>query len=842
MRIHTHFGASYLSISITDFRLLVFFCVICATTNKGFTEPVRILSPELLRVGNQWVYQLHLTLDGNEPVDVMAVLTDTTTGTGAIAGINTTIRERRTTIPGIGLVVRTNHFFIDALSHWSGAQYEDVELIETVRANDPTEFLPLVIDTLDSNRQVGSGLYHGQYKPASGEVGSYDGIENTFVTYVRTETITVPAGTFACAVIDFRLEWNDGDTGQDETRYWLNPTIGIIKAEVTEIDFSENERSEFSLELQSTNVQAGSALVSIAPQEVVDAGAQWKIEDVPAGLDFGFMNHNVSLNDIPPGDYRLSFKDITGWIAPAPREITLVGGNQANEVGTYTKIIDSIAPSINVAPEAITLSVDSVIPSFLDGVTATDNIDGDVTSNVMVTGNIDTAVPSEYIITYNVADSAGNQAATKTRAYTVVDDIAPVVIVAATSVSVAIGSAAPDLLSGVKASDNIDGDVTGDITATGNVETDTPGNYIINYGVDDEAGNHAVTVTRTYSVRNHPPTINGVGSIAIPKNATAQTISLSGIMDGDDENQSLSVIAMSNDPGIVPDPTVVYTSPDTIGSLMVTPVTDAVGSAVITVTVTDAGGVANNGTDSVTLSFHVSVAPIVALPAEVKMPFSFRRGWNFVSMPMLPSDYDMETFFQGRAIGNMWTRSSGTWQKVCSTVDPANTQPCQTVELSSPDDVCETICPGKSYWVYLSEDVTTVYTFTTANSLSLGAPALYRAGRNMYGVQSPIPIPSEALGSVWSYTDGRFAVNSVSHDLIPGVGYWINLDATVGLPIGSLLTDTDSDTIADFWEQLWGFQYDSDLDQQADPDNDSRNNLNEFNTGTNPRISDTDGM
>ena len=222
-----------------------FFLIFVAQT--GLTEPVRILNPELLEVGNQWTYQFHLTLDSNDPVNIQSVLTDTITGTGSIAGISTRIRDRRVNIPGIGLVVRTNHFFIDSLSRWSGVQFEDDEMIETVRNNDPTEFLPLVVDTTDTNRQVGSGSYHGQYKPASGEVGTYNGVENTFVTYVRSETITVPAGTFACIVVDFRLEWNDGDSGQDETRFWLNPTVGIVKSEITETDFSDNEQSKFSL-------------------------------------------------------------------------------------------------------------------------------------------------------------------------------------------------------------------------------------------------------------------------------------------------------------------------------------------------------------------------------------------------------------------------------------------------------------------------------------------------------------------------------------------------------------------------------------------------------------------
>ena len=47
--------------------------------------------------------------------------------------------------------------------------------------------------------------------------------------------------------------------------------------------------------------------------------------------------------------------------------------------------------------------------SYVDeGVTASDNIDGDLTSSISVSGNVDTATIGNYSLTYSVTDSSGN--------------------------------------------------------------------------------------------------------------------------------------------------------------------------------------------------------------------------------------------------------------------------------------------------------------------------------------------------------------------------------------------------------------------------------------------------
>ena len=44
------------------------------------------------------------------------------------------------------------------------------------------------------------------------------------------------------------------------------------------------------------------------------------------------------------------------------------------------------------------------------GATATDNIDGNLTSSIVIAGTVNTAVAGSYNVTYNVSDASGNAA------------------------------------------------------------------------------------------------------------------------------------------------------------------------------------------------------------------------------------------------------------------------------------------------------------------------------------------------------------------------------------------------------------------------------------------------
>ena len=73
----------------------------------------------------------------------------------------------------------------------------------------------------------------------------------------------------------------------------------------------------------------------------------------------------------------------------------------------------------------------------------------------------------------------------------------------------------------------------------------------------------------------------------------------------------MTVTASSSNTSLIPTPTVTYTNPGQTGSVSFTPANNAVGTATITVTVTD-GGVGNN---SVSQSFQVTITPVNQQPS-----------------------------------------------------------------------------------------------------------------------------------------------------------------------------------------------------------------------------------
>ena len=177
-------------------------------------------------------------------------------------------------------------------------------------------------------------------------------------------------------------------------------------------------------------------------------------------------------------------------------------GNAATQV-TRTVIVnpDTEAPVITLNGAAtINLNVGDTYTE--QGATATDNIDGDLTSSIVIGGDVvNTSIAGTYIVTYNVSDSSGNAATQVSRTVNVIPDTTPPVITL-------IGNAVIDLIvgdtyteQGATATDNIDGDISANIVIGGDVvNTNVAGTYVVTYNVSDAAGNAATQVTRTVNV------------------------------------------------------------------------------------------------------------------------------------------------------------------------------------------------------------------------------------------------------------------------------------------------------------------------------------------------------
>jgi len=122
------------------------------------------------------------------------------------------------------------------------------------------------------------------------------------------------------------------------------------------------------------------------------------------------------------------------------------------------------------------------------------------------------------------------------------------------------------------------------------------------FSVTDGHTNSApATVSILMSAVSNPPTLDEIPNLSVRENSGATVVTLSGITSGaGNEDQTLTVTAISSNPSLIPNPTINYFNPEITGTLAFTPASGASGTATITVTV-------DNGSSAFSRLFRVSV-------------------------------------------------------------------------------------------------------------------------------------------------------------------------------------------------------------------------------------------
>jgi hypothetical protein len=190
--------------------------------------------------------------------------------------------------------------------------------------------------------------------------------------------------------------------------------------------------------------------------------------------------------------------------------------------------------------------------------------------------------------------------------------------------------------------------------------------YFAATGYDATGDESAFSNEAFYAVTNAAPTLDAIADLSISENAGGQSYNLTGITAGDtNQNETLTVTAVSSDPTILSTPTINYTSPNTTCMLTFTPVANASGVATITVTVS------NSATGSlVTQSFAVAVLA----PAEgaITLPVPGMAPGNTPAM-LTPQSNGIAGQFSFLVSGD-----AGSQYVVQATTDLANWLPVQT--------------------------------------------------------------------------------------------------------------------------------------------------------------------
>ena len=183
-------------------------------------------------------------------------------------------------------------------------------------------------------------------------------------------------------------------------------------------------------------------------------------------------------------------------------------------VNPKASLINSI-PVINAEDKVIQLGEEF---KELDGVTASDKEEGNITENIQVIKNeVNINVSGKYEVTYSVTDSHGASSIK-----TIVITVNEPPVINATDKVIKVGESF-EPLSGVTATDKEDGKITEIEVIKNTVDTKTPGEYEVTYKVKDNNGGEAtktikVTVKKDVVLAENITINNKINSLYVGSN------------------------------------------------------------------------------------------------------------------------------------------------------------------------------------------------------------------------------------------------------------------------------------------------------------------------------------
>jgi prepilin-type N-terminal cleavage/methylation domain-containing protein len=282
--------------------------------------------------------------------------------------------------------------------------------------------------------KVSNGKYcaGGTYKEIIIIEGSCDALDTTPpILSITSNLVTSSSITIVATAEDSESGINGYQFSKDNGSTWTtkqisnvynftgltNDTSYSFKVRV----YNNNELSTVSEELSITTTDIEIPTYSINPTGwTTSAIVLINYPERKAGYVYEYSLDGAItwlLVETPSATKEITFTDNGSVIA----RIT-DGTNEISGILFEVTNIDTTPPVITVNPTTVNVKVGSAYTN--NGVTALDDMLGDITSEIEVTSNLDLNNPGEYTVTYNVSDLAGNEATTKTR--TVIVTIDPI--------------------------------------------------------------------------------------------------------------------------------------------------------------------------------------------------------------------------------------------------------------------------------------------------------------------------------------------------------------------------------------------------------------------------------
>lgn len=281
----------------------------------------------------------------------------------------------------------------------------------------------------------------------------------------------------------------------------FNPKTGVKAKDDKDGDLTNVIRVEGKVDTKKVGTYNLTYTVADKAGNVSKVTRKITVYDQVKPVISGTGNKTIKLNSSFNPKTNVSAKDNADGNLTSKIKVT--GTVNTKKKGTYTLKYTVTDSSKNAATVTRKITIDGAKPvisgansktvgyystfSPESGVSAKDNLDGNMTSKIKVTGTVNTKKKDTYTLKYTITDSSKNTA-TVTRKITV-DSTKPV-ISGAKSKTIAYNSTF-NPKSGVSAKDNLDGSLTSKIKITGTVNTKKKGTYTLTYTVTDKSKNKA---------------------------------------------------------------------------------------------------------------------------------------------------------------------------------------------------------------------------------------------------------------------------------------------------------------------------------------------------------------
>jgi hypothetical protein len=317
------------------------------------------------------------------------------------------------------------------------------------------------------------------------------------ITLVGTDSLTVYYGE---AFLDSGATANDNADGDISADIIISGNVVMDSVESYTLQYNVSDQSgNAATEVTKTvyvtdttppviTLTGGDTIIIYYGEPYAEAGAS-AFDNADGDLSSNIVISG-SVDSSVVGSYAISYNVID------------YSGNAASSLTRTVNVIDTMAPSITL------VGADTVIVYYGEsytetGASASDNADGNLSSNIVISGSVDSNIVGSYIIRYNVVDFSGNAAIEVNRIVNVVDTTPPVLtLIGSDTLSLFYNQ--PYIEPGVIAIDNADGNISTNIVISDSVITDSIGTYTLQYNVSDQSGNMATEIYRAVHVNTLP--------------------------------------------------------------------------------------------------------------------------------------------------------------------------------------------------------------------------------------------------------------------------------------------------------------------------------------------------